>query len=122
MVETYLNQTRTSQQATLTRGTNQFRILLAISISMQIEQLIATGGPTGPQAQAVTSHLDYAQATPLPLLSDGEHPTMRQIARTLAILSFIPGGIFALGLYCQASANPPVVPYDCLCRHNVNAT
>jgi hypothetical protein len=113
METTHTGQANISQQAaTLAQSTEQFRQYLATAVTMRIQQLAATGGPTVAQAQAVTDHLDHAQARPLFPLPGTEHPTTRQTAEALAVLSFIPGGIDALGMHCQASATPPVVLYS----------
>ena|SRR5271165_4520971 len=83
--------------------------LLATAVTLRIKQLRATGGPTIAQAQRVTAHLDRAQA-PLfrPPQLDDEDGITRQTVEALAVLAFIPGGVDALGLHCQANGEPPV--------------
>ncbi len=111
MMETHPNQagTRKPQAVPAAHDAEQYRQYLAAAVTLRIQQFKATGGPTVAQAQAVTGHLDRAQGTPPYALPDTEHLTTRQIAEALATLAFIPGGIDALGMHCQASANPPVV-------------
>lgn len=85
--------------------------LLATAVTLRIQQLRAVGGPTVAQAQRVTVHLDRIQAPLFRLPQPAgveEARTTRQTVETLAVLAFIPGGIDALGLHCQASGSPPV--------------
>lgn len=83
---------------------------LATAISLRIKQLKQEGGPTVVLAERQTTHLDQAEAAPLYRLSQAGHqaPATRRLVEALAVLSFIPGGIDALGLHCQASHNPTV--------------
>ncbi len=83
--------------------------LLATAVTLRIKQLRTTGGPTIAQAQGVTAHLDRAQAPLFRLPQPGdEDGVTRQTVEALAILAFIPGGVDALGLHCQASGEPSV--------------
>jgi hypothetical protein len=111
------NNSHTGTPAQEAQSTDQFRQLLATAISIRIQQLQATGGPTLAQAQTITGHVDQAQDAPLyplPGPAGEDSHTIRQTTEALAVLAFIPGGIYALGLYCQASANPPVILYSSL--------
>jgi hypothetical protein len=93
----------------------QYRLYLATAITLRVKQLRQEGGPTVAQAERLTTHLDQAEGTPLYRLSQADRqacPT-RQLVEALAVLSFIPGGIAALGLHCQTSRDP-VVSVPCI--------
>lgn len=116
MIETTHSQDGIPTQATPgEHQADQFRHLLATAITLRIKQMRATGRPSVRNALAVTGHFDRAQTAPLyPLAGQAgaDSHTIRQTAEALAVLSFIPGGIYAQGMYCQASANPPVILYS----------
>src|SRR5438128_5273017 len=78
----------------------QYLQYLATAVSLRIKQLKQEGGPTVALAERLTTHLDQAEAAPLYRLSQaGPQATdTRRLVEALAVLSFIPGGIDALGL------------------------
>jgi hypothetical protein len=54
---------------------------------------------------------------------EGEEETtsFKRIAEALAVLSFLPGGIDAAGLHCQADRTPPVILlFETLSNPNVD--
>lgn len=89
----------------------RYLLYLATAISLRIKQLKQEGGPTVARAKRLTIHLDQAEAAPLSQLSQtGQRASAtRRLVEALAVLSFIPGGIDALGLHCQANRDPAVV-------------
>jgi hypothetical protein len=88
----------------------QYLQYLATAVTLRIKQLRLEGGPTVAWAERLTTHLDQAEAAPLYRLSqaDQQAPATRRLVEALAALSFIPGGIDALGLHCQANRDPAV--------------
>ena len=88
----------------------RYLLYLATAVSLRIKQLKQEGSPTVARAERLSTHLDQAQAAPLYRLSQvgQEAPAMRRLVEVLAVLSFIPGGIDALGLHCQANRDPAV--------------
>ncbi len=93
----------------------QYRLYLATAITLRVKQLRQEGGPTVARAERLTTHLDQAETAPLSQLTQAgpqASPT-RRLVEALAVLSFIPGGIDALGLHCQASRDP-VVTLTCI--------
>ena len=88
----------------------QYLQYLATAVTLRIKQLKQEGGPTVARAERLTTYLDQAEAAPLYGLSlaGQQAPATRRLVEALATLSFIPGGIDALGLHCQASRDPVV--------------
>jgi hypothetical protein len=88
----------------------QYLQYLATAITLHIKQLKREGGPTVALVERLTTRLDQAEAAPLYRLSRAglQATATRRLVEALAVLSFIPGGIDALGLHCQANRDPAV--------------